>query len=165
MSVMQKLPARPHRCARSWFFQCWIGIKISWRSAVGIIKIGPTIAKLAVENWFPIGIDNLTKPAQTAVVRRLLGFIWNIQMPTKAFFTSQYGEYFWRSSVQFFNAICQRPSGKNTLLIWFGLFIWMIWKDFKTYLKVFPIFLENFWPWKNIVRNTEGRHHSRPGRE
>ena len=32
------------------FFQCWIGIKISWGSAVGIIKIGPTIAKLAVEN-------------------------------------------------------------------------------------------------------------------
>ena len=48
-------------------FQYWIRIKIVWGSAFGLIKIGPTIAKQSVENWFPIEIDNLKMPAQTAM--------------------------------------------------------------------------------------------------
>ena len=56
-------------------------------------------------------------PTNLSLIDGLTGFIGNIQMPTWEFFTREYGEYFCRTSVQFFNAICQRPSGKSTLLI------------------------------------------------
>ena len=44
------------------FFQDWVGIEISRGSPVGFIQIGPTVAKLSVENGFAIEIFNPKMP-------------------------------------------------------------------------------------------------------
>ena len=68
------LRASRHRCARGLFFHSLIGINISWGSTLGIIKIGTIVAKLSIENWFPIEINNLRMPAQTTV--NYIGYTW-----------------------------------------------------------------------------------------
>ena len=65
------LRTHTHTSLGGSIFHSWTGITM-WGSSVGMIQIGLTIAKLSVENWFPILIDNLRIPAQTPVSSSIL---------------------------------------------------------------------------------------------